>query len=133
MPGAMETWFFLAVNEDSHVALPPPLAVRLNGFDGHDLSDYRPAALVVKQHIVALSSDWPFLIILGAQITHDAAVLVGDEATLKRVFLSAAELRLKAENPEYEDMVYRPSDNETPQILGLYRGILRTPCRWSRS
>lgn len=54
-----------------------------------------------------------------------AAVLIGEEATLKQVFLSSKGLRLRAENPEYEDMVFKPSGDQIPQILGLYKGVIR--------
>lgn len=54
------------------------------------------------------------------------AVLLGQEATLKRVFLSPDILCLKAENPAYDDLVYNGSSDESPRLLGLYQGIVRT-------
>lgn len=49
-----------------------------------------------------------------------AAVRIGDSATLKRVYFYREKslLILKAENPEYEDMIYQDSELEDVQILG---------------
>lgn len=54
-----------------------------------------------------------------------AAVLIGEEATLKYVHRSCQSVRLKAANPSFEDMVFQPSDDNYPKILGLYKGIIR--------
>lgn len=54
------------------------------------------------------------------------AVLLGHEATLKRVFLTPDSLCLKAENPAYEDLVYNGSSTESPRVIGRYQGIVRT-------
>jgi repressor LexA len=49
-----------------------------------------------------------------------AAVAIGDEATLKRVFWYANKtlLVLRAENPEYKDMEFSGEDLESIKILG---------------
>lgn len=49
-----------------------------------------------------------------------AAVAIGDEATLKRVYYYAdkAMLILKAANPAYEDMIYSDKELEDVHILG---------------
>lgn len=55
-----------------------------------------------------------------------AAVLIGQEATLKRVYSSPGLLVLKAENPDFEDLRYTEGEIETILILGRYQGIIRT-------
>lgn len=47
-----------------------------------------------------------------------AAVIIGDEATLKRVYLKANVVTLVAENPKYEPMVYAGDELESIRILG---------------
>jgi len=54
------------------------------------------------------------------------AVLLDQEATLKRIYLTSDLLRLEAENSAYDDLVYHESSAETPRVIGLYQGILRT-------
>ena len=48
-----------------------------------------------------------------------AAVCIGDEVTLKRVYQSPGRLILRAANPLYEDMVFSGDELEDIQILGL--------------
>ena len=48
-----------------------------------------------------------------------AAVRIGDEVTLKRVYQSPGRLILRAANPLYEDMVFSGDELEDIQILGL--------------
>lgn len=48
-----------------------------------------------------------------------AAVCIGDEVTLKRVYQSPGRLILRAANPLYEDMVFMGDELEDIQILGL--------------
>lgn len=55
-----------------------------------------------------------------------AAVLVEQEATLKRVFFSSATLILKSENPAYKDLSYGMDKGDSVRILGRYQGIIRT-------
>nr|WP_319397113.1 transcriptional repressor LexA [uncultured Desulfobacter sp.] len=55
-----------------------------------------------------------------------AAVLIDNEATLKRVVLSSDRLILKPENPAFKDLEVPKNNNDTIRILGLYKGIIRT-------
>jgi repressor LexA len=55
-----------------------------------------------------------------------AAVLIEQEATLKRVFLSSDSIVLKAENPAFKDLRYTKGKSDLIRILGRYRGIVRT-------
>ena len=47
-----------------------------------------------------------------------AAVLVDDEATLKRVYLSSDSVTLVSENPKYKPLVYTKSQCKNIRILG---------------
>ena len=47
-----------------------------------------------------------------------AAVLIGDEATLKRVYMYDDCISLEAENPRYKPMVYRGQEMNNVRILG---------------
>ena len=47
-----------------------------------------------------------------------AAVLIGDEATLKRVYKRANKLILQAENPAYEPLVYVNGELDEVRIIG---------------
>lgn len=55
-----------------------------------------------------------------------AAVLVEQEATLKRVFFSSAALVLKSENPAFKDLTYDMDKGDSVRILGRIQGIIRT-------
>lgn len=55
-----------------------------------------------------------------------AAVLIEQEATLKRVYSSPGLLVLKAENPDFKDLRYTKGEIESIRILGRYQGIIRT-------
>lgn len=55
-----------------------------------------------------------------------AAVLIGQEATLKRVFLSSDFLILKSENASFKNLEYPISENNPIRILGRYMGLVRT-------
>ena len=52
-----------------------------------------------------------------------AAVLIGDEATLKRVYLTDDTLVLQPENNAYPPLVYSGRALEDVQIIGLYVGF----------
>jgi repressor LexA len=54
-----------------------------------------------------------------------AAVLVEDEATLKRVYHTRGALVLKAENPAFRDIKIAPNEAQRPRLLGVLVGILR--------
>ena len=49
-----------------------------------------------------------------------AAVLIGDDATLKRVYFYPSRdcLVLKAENPKYDDLIYYGEEINSVRILG---------------
>ena len=51
-----------------------------------------------------------------------AAVLIEQEATLKRVYFSTDILMLKAENPAFDDLQYSGGEMEHIHILGRYQG-----------
>lgn len=55
-----------------------------------------------------------------------AAVLIDQEVTLKRIFLSADSLVLKSENPDFEDLKYSKENSDFIRVLGRYQGIVRT-------
>ena len=55
-----------------------------------------------------------------------AAVLIEQEVTLKRVYLSSESLVLKSENPAFENLKYAAGKSNLIRILGRYRGIVRT-------
>ncbi len=55
-----------------------------------------------------------------------AAVLIEQEVTLKRVYLSSESLVLKSENPAFEDLKFAAGKSDIIRILGRYRGIIRT-------
>ncbi len=55
-----------------------------------------------------------------------AAVLIEQEVTLKRVYLSSKSLVLKSENPTFEDLKFAAGKSDIIRILGRYRGIVRT-------
>jgi len=54
-----------------------------------------------------------------------AAVLIEQEATLKRVYDSPHLLVLKAENPAFADLRYAKDGRDRIHILGRYQGIIR--------
>ena len=62
-----------------------------------------------------------------AEVTNGeiAAVLVGEETTLKRVFRTSVGIRLHAENPEFPDLVFDQSNAGALSIAGVLVGILR--------
>ena len=60
-----------------------------------------------------------------------AAVLIEQEATLKRVYLTTDLLVLKPENPAFEDLRYAKGELNLIHILGRYQGLIRTRSkRW---
>ena len=62
----------------------------------------------------------------GASVKNGAiaAVRIGDEATVKRVYVSKNQARLKPENPDYEDIVV---DKNSPEfaVHGPVVGVMR--------
>jgi len=53
-----------------------------------------------------------------------AVVMVGDEATVKRVFASKRRVRLVAENPTFEPMIFDAASDEV-RIVGKVVGVVR--------
>ena len=54
-----------------------------------------------------------------------AAVLIEDEATLKRVYHTLGAVVLKAENPSFPDIEIGANEAQEPRVLGVLVGILR--------
>jgi len=54
-----------------------------------------------------------------------AAVLIEDEATLKRVYHTPEAVVLKAENPAFPDIKIGANEAREPRVLGVLVGILR--------
>ncbi len=52
------------------------------------------------------------------------AVRIGDEATVKRVYVKKGQVRLKAENPDYEDIIVNKSSPDF-SIYGPVVGVMR--------
>ena len=55
-----------------------------------------------------------------------AAVVIGDDITLKRFFRSVEGIRLHAENSNYSDLLFDRSDSGAIRIAGVLVGTLRT-------
>lgn len=55
-----------------------------------------------------------------------AAILIEQEATLKRIYVSPDSLTLKAENPTFQDLKYAKDNRDFIRILGRYVGIIRS-------
>jgi len=55
-----------------------------------------------------------------------AAVRIGDEATLKRVYVGAKGIRLKAENDAFPDMIFANGSGADVHVLGRYVGLIRS-------
>ncbi|EFK06827.1 repressor LexA [delta proteobacterium NaphS2] len=54
-----------------------------------------------------------------------AAVILDDEATLKRVMLDRDRIFLKAENDLYQDIIVFPDSNQRLHIAGKFVGLIR--------
>lgn len=55
-----------------------------------------------------------------------AAVLIDSDTTLKRFHRSGENVVLRAANPDFDDIVVRPSDDRQVTIAGRLVGVLRT-------
>ena len=55
-----------------------------------------------------------------------AAVVIGDDITLKRFYHSVNGIRLHAENSNYADVLFNPVDSDAVRIAGVLVGTLRT-------
>lgn len=69
------------------------------------------------------------LAVIRPQLTAEngeiVVVLIGGEATLKRFYQDAGQIRLQPENPQLEPILVSPSDMAV-RILGKVTGIIRT-------
>jgi len=54
-----------------------------------------------------------------------SAVLIDDEATLKRVYRKPEGLVLKAENTDFRDIKISPAEAEQTRIVGVLVGVVR--------
>jgi repressor LexA len=54
-----------------------------------------------------------------------SAVMIGDEATLKRVYRKPAGLLLKPENPEFPDIHVKSHDKRQVKVVGVLVGVVR--------
>jgi repressor LexA len=62
-----------------------------------------------------------------------AVVLVGEEATLKRVYQEAGGVVLKGDNPDFTPLRFSPQEvSEMVQILGKVVGVYRSLEKGSR-
>jgi repressor LexA len=108
-------------------ALAEPDAI----LEDHELLAYRPGDFLLRVKGDSMTGDGildgdkvllrPNIECTSGEI---AAVLVGDshEATLKRVFFEKENVRLRASNPRYKDIVVPAA---TLKIAGLFRGLIR--------
>lgn len=55
-----------------------------------------------------------------------AAVIIGNDATLKRFYRKGDAIVLRAANPDFADMVIGPEDDRQVSIAGRLVGVLRT-------
>jgi repressor LexA len=53
------------------------------------------------------------------------AVMIEDEATLKRVYHTPEALVLRAENQAFRDIMVPANEAQRPRVLGVLVGILR--------
>ena len=54
-----------------------------------------------------------------------AAVLIDDEATLKRVMIEQNRVRLKSENDHFQDIIVTSDTNRSFRIVGRFVGLIR--------
>ncbi len=107
-------------NIESHLPIPPSLFGNGDIFAVRVLGDSMTGIGIRNGDIAVIQrSD-------SVENGEIAAVLIENEATLKRVYLTPISLILKSENPAFKDLVYAVSDNVIIRILGHYRGIIRT-------
>jgi len=108
-------------------ALADPDAI----LDDHELLPYRPGDFLLRVKGDSMTGDGildgdKVLLRPGIDCAHGeiAAVLVGDahDATLKRVFFEKENIRLRASNPRYKDIVVPAAG---VKIAGVFRGLIR--------
>ena len=107
-------------NFENHLPIPPALFGGGELFALHVLGDSMTGAGIRNGDIAVIQRRD---CVENGEI---AAVLIEQEATLKRVYLSSNSLVLKAENPAFEDLKYATGKSNLIRILGRYQGIVRT-------
>lgn len=107
-------------NLEDYLPVPPDLFGGGELFALHVLGDSMTGAGIKKGDIAVIKR------MDCVEHGEIAAVLIEQEATLKRVFLSSKALVLKSENPAFEDITYNMDKNDFVRILGRYQGIIRT-------
>ncbi|MFZ2805011.1 MAG: transcriptional repressor LexA [Desulfosalsimonadaceae bacterium] len=107
-------------NLEDYLPVPPDLFGGGELFALHVLGDSMTGAGIKKGDIAVIKR------MDCVEHGEIAAVLIEQEATLKRVFLSSKALVLKSENPAFEDITYNTERNDFVRILGRYQGIIRT-------
>lgn len=107
-------------NFENHLPIPPALFGGGELFALHVLGDSMTGADIRNGDIAIIQRR---NCVENGEI---AAVLIEQEATLKRVYLSSSTLVLKAANPAFEDLKYAPGKGDLVRILGRYQGIVRT-------
>ncbi len=107
-------------NIEDHLSIPPALFGGGELFALHVSGDSMIGAGINNDDIAIIKKrDW----VENGEI---AAVLIDQEATLKRIYRSSELLVLKAENPDFKDLKYSKGENSLIRILGRYQGIIRT-------
>lgn len=107
-------------NFEDHLPIPPVLFGGGELFALHVRGDSMTGAGIKNGDIAVIQ--WRDCVENG----EIAAVLVDQEATLKRIFSSPESLVLKSENPAFEDLTYDMDKINLVHVLGRYRGIIRT-------
>jgi repressor LexA len=107
-------------NFENHLPIPPALFGGGELFALHVLGDSMTGAGIRNGDIAVIQKRD---CVENGEI---AAVLIDQEATLKRVYLSSESLVLKSENPAFEDLKYATGKSDPIRILGHYQGIVRT-------
>ena len=107
-------------NLEGHLPVPPALFGGGEIFALHVLGDSMTGAGINSGDIAIIKR------MDRVENGEIAAVLVEQEATLKRVFFSSAALVLKSENPAFKDLTYDMDKGDSVRILGRYQGIIRT-------
>lgn len=107
-------------NIEDHIPIPPALFGGGELFALHVFGDSMKGA-GIRNGDIAIIQKRDF--VENGEI---AAVLIEREATLKRVYLAANSLVLKAENPAFEDLKFVKGKSDLIRILGRYQGIVRT-------
>lgn len=107
-------------NIEDHLPIPPALFGGGELFALHVLGDSMKGAGIRNGDIAIIQRR------NSVENGEIAAVLIEQEATLKRVYLAPDLLVLKAENPVFKDLKFAKGKSDLIRILGRYQGIVRT-------